>query len=146
MRDALTDAPCGIQRIALTPAAAKIDRRMFGQSGVVKLWAASSQLVIAEGLETTLAAATRIPYQGSPLQPAWAVLSASALRRFPIIPAVEQLFILADHDLNNEGQLAAENCKRSWVQAGRRGVVLLPDRPGSDFNDLVIERWGERHG
>jgi DNA polymerase I-like protein with 3'-5' exonuclease and polymerase domains len=146
MRDPLTDTASGIQRIALTSTAAKIARRMLGQSGVVKLWAASSQLVIAEGLETTLAAATRISYQGSPLQPAWAVLSASALRRFPIIPAIEQLFILADHDLNNEGQLAAENCKRSWMQAGRRGAVLLPDRPGSDFNDLVIERWGERHG
>jgi hypothetical protein len=146
MRDALTDAPCGIQRIALTPAAAKIDRRMFGQSGVVKLWAASSQLVIGEGLETTLAAASRLCYQGAPLQPAWAVLSASALRRFPIIPDVEQLVILADHDRNGEGQAAAEDCKQTWLHAGRRGAVLLPDHPGSDFNDLVIARWSPCDG
>jgi phage/plasmid primase-like uncharacterized protein len=54
------------------------------------------------------------------LQPAWAVLSASALRRFPIIPDVEQLVILADHDRNGEGQAAAENCKQTWLHAGPR--------------------------
>ena len=35
-----------------------------------------SQLVVGEGLETTLAAATRIPYRGAPLQPAWSAVSS----------------------------------------------------------------------
>ena len=51
---------CGIQRTALTPDAQKIDRKMLGPAGVVQLWPAGKRLVIGEGLETTLAAATRL--------------------------------------------------------------------------------------
>jgi hypothetical protein len=65
MRDPLTDAPVGIQRIALerrNGCIEKIDRRMLGRAGVVKLWPATSTLVVGEGLETVLAAA-RIPHR-----------------------------------------------------------------------------------
>src|SRR5262249_11326060 len=85
MRNALTDAPIGIQRIALTPNGQKIDRRMLGKHGPVKLWPPRSQLVIGEGLETVLAAATRIPYENAPLRPAWAALSAEGLGQFPVV-------------------------------------------------------------
>ena len=78
MRDPISDAPTGIQRIALTPDAQKIDRMMLGPAGVVQLWPAGKQLVIGEGLETTLAAATRLDYRGGPLRPAWATLSDGA--------------------------------------------------------------------
>jgi Toprim domain/CHC2 zinc finger len=138
MRNATNNEAIGIQRTALTPDAKKIDRRMLGRAGIVKLWPARDQLILGEGLETTLAAATRIPYHGAPLQPAWATLSAPALRRFPLIAGVERLIILADHDLNGEGQAAAEQCKQHWQQAGRTGVVLLPEQPGTDFNDIAI--------
>ena len=69
MRDPLSDEPVGIQRIALghrNGKVEKIDRRMLGSTGVLKLWPATSQLVIGEGLETVLAAATRIPYAELP--------------------------------------------------------------------------------
>ena len=82
MRDPLTDEPVGIQRIALehrNGKIEKIERRMLGRAGVVKLWPAGAQLVVGEGLETVLAAATRIPYRGAPLHPAWAALSSRKL-------------------------------------------------------------------
>jgi hypothetical protein len=139
MRDPISDAPTGIQRIALTTDAQKIDRMMYGPSGVVKLWPADKQLVIGEGLETTLAAATRLPYRGEPLRPAWAALSDGGMKRFPVINGVEWLILLADHDHNGAGQAAAEECKRRWQQAGRSGVLLTPDRPGADFNDIILE-------
>jgi hypothetical protein len=85
MRDPLTDEPVGIQRIALEHQDGKIekiDRRMLGRAGVVKLWPAGSRLVVGEGIETTLAAATRIPYHDAPLQPAWSVVSSDALGTF----------------------------------------------------------------
>src|SRR5262249_49165997 len=84
MRNPTTDASTGTQRIGVTPKAEKIDRRMLGRRGVVKLWPAGSVLVVGEGLETVLAAATRpdqIPYD-VPLQPAWATLSSDALGQF----------------------------------------------------------------
>ena len=111
---------------------------MLGTSGVVQLWPASSQLAIGEGLETTLAAATRLDYRGEPLRPAWAVLSDGALRRFPVIDGVERLILLADNDRNNAGQIAAEACKQRWLEAGRRVALLMPDRPDTDFNDVVL--------
>ena len=139
MRNPISGQPTGIQRIALTADAQKIDRMMLGLAGVVKLWPAGKQLVIGEGLETMLAAATRLPYRGAPLRPAWAMLSDGALARFPVIDGVERLILLADNDHNGAGQAAAEACKRRWQQAGRRGVRLTPDRPGTDFNDIVLE-------
>ena len=75
MRDPITDDPVGIQRVALEHRDGrieKIERRMLGRTGVVKLWPAGPQLVVGEGLETVLAAATRIPYADAPLTPAWA--------------------------------------------------------------------------
>ena len=136
MRNALTDAPIGIQRIALTPDAQKIDRRMLGKHGVVKLWPPGSQLVIGEGLETVLAAATRIPYEDAPLRPAWAALSAEGLGQFPVVTGVERLIILVDNDPT--GKTAASYCAGRWERAQRNVIQLTPDEPGFDFNDLVM--------
>jgi hypothetical protein len=91
-----------------------------------------------------LAAATRLPYRDAPLQPAWAALSTGGLERFPVIAGVERLILLADHDHNGAGQAAADVCIQRWAQAGRAGVRLLPERPGADFNDIVLEKRLER--
>jgi hypothetical protein len=138
MRNATTDAPTGIHRIALTPAAHKIDRFTLGQRGTVKLWPAGAQLVVGEGLETVLAAATRIPYRDAPLRPAWSMISAGPLGNLPVLPGVERLIILVDHDANGEGQAAAARCVERWTRAGRTAVRLVPKRVGTDFNDLVM--------
>ena len=142
MRDPLTDAPVGIQRIALEERdgqVKKIERRMLGQAGVVKLWPAGETLVVGEGLETVLAAATRIPYRGEPLIPAWAALSTAGLRALPIIPGVKRLILLSDNDENQEGQMAAAAAAARWQAAGLDVVTLTPPTPDSDFNDLVLQ-------
>jgi DNA polymerase len=138
MRNPTIDAITGIQRIALTSAAEKIDRRMLGQQGAVKLWRAGSQLVIGEGIETVLAAATRISYRGAPLQPAWSAVSTGLLEKFPVLPGVERLIILVDHD--PAGKTAAAYCTERWIRAGRTVVRLTPKRTGADFNDLVMPK------
>jgi Toprim domain/CHC2 zinc finger/DNA polymerase family A len=137
MRNAVTDVPVGVQRIAFTADANKIDRRMLGNHGVVKLWPAGKELIIGEGLETVLAAASRVPYDDKPLQPAWAALSANMLGGFPVLNGVERLIILVDHD--EAGLTAAATCEERWTRAGRTVVQLTPDRPGEDFNDLVLQ-------
>jgi hypothetical protein len=123
----------------LTPEADKIERRMLGRGGAVKLWPASTQLIVGEGIETTLAAATRISHRGAPLRPAWSAVSAGALARLPVIPGVEQLIVLVDHDRNGQGQAAAARCAERWSRAGRSVTRLKPKQPGSDFNDLIRE-------
>ena len=116
----------------------KLDRFALGRIGAIKLWPAGAQLVVGEGLETTLAAATRIPYRGAPLQPAWSAVSSGGLSRFPVLPGVERLIILVDHDGNGEGQAAAVRCMERWTRAGRTVIRLTPKRVDADFNDLVL--------
>ena len=110
---------------------------MLGASGAVKLWPAGETLVIGEGLETVLAAATRLSYHDKPLQPAWSALADGPLRRLPLVPGVKRLIILADNDLNGVGQAAAHAVAERYRHAGRTSILLLPEHAGEDFNDLI---------
>ena len=144
-RDVETDAPAGIHRIALTPevfAGAEVQRMSLGtwpRPRVIKLWPATDQLFLGEGLETVLAAATRLQYRGAPMQPAWAAGPGNNLGKIPAVAGVEQLRILVDHDLDGQGDVFANNCRQLWCSAGRDVVRLRPPR-GMDFNDVVLEK------
>jgi DNA polymerase bacteriophage-type len=145
MRDPLTDAAVGVHRIGLRQengAVHKIDRKALGHMGVVKLWPVegSDQLVIGEGIETVLAAATRIPYRGAALTPAWSAVARGGLGRLPVLPGVQSLILLVDNDANGEGQKAAERCRQAWRAAGRAVAALVPKQAGWDFNDVVLRR------
>jgi len=110
---------------------------------VIRLWpddAVERGLVLGEGVETTLAAATRIVHLGTYLRPAWAAGSASNMAAFPALAGVESLTLLVDHDPNGAGQFAASQCACRWEEAGKEAIRLTPGECGVDFNDLV-----ERH-
>ena len=59
------------------------------------------------------------------------------MSRLPVIPGVQRLIILVDHDGNGEGQAAAVRCMERWTRAGRWVIRLTPKRANADFNDLV---------
>ena len=44
--------------------------------------------MLGEGVETTLAAATRIEHRGTLLQPAWAAGSAGNMAKFPVLTGI----------------------------------------------------------
>jgi DNA polymerase len=145
MQDPLTGATVGIHRIGLDPgngAVRKLDRMALGHMGVVRLWPVNGEgrLVVGEGIETTLAAATRIPFQGAPLTPAWSAVARGGLARLPVLPGVTTLIQLIDHDTNNAGQSAAARGRQTWTAAGRKVVPLIPKQAGWDFNDVVLRR------
>jgi DNA polymerase len=138
-RDVRTNAPAGIHRIALTSEGGKIERKSLGRwAGVraIKLWPAGAQLVVGEGLETVLAAATRISYGGAPLRPAWAMGPGGSMAKLPVLPDVERLIILVDND--ETGRAVADRCEERWRCARHAVVRLTPKRPGEDFNDIVL--------
>jgi hypothetical protein len=143
MRNAVTDAPVGVQRIGLAVdhdgRVTKQGRRALGHKGVVKLWLANGdrRLTIGEGVETVLAAATRIPWR-VPLTPAWSTIDSGGLAKFPVIDGVEHLVVLVDHD--DAGMSAARGPQRRWEAAGRRVDTPRPKQPGWDFNDVVLGR------
>jgi DNA polymerase len=145
MRNPVTDAPVGIHRIGLelvNGRVVKLERMALGRMGVVKIWPTNGgdQLVVGEGIETTLAAATRISYRGAPLTPAWSAVAKGGLGRLPVLPDIAQLLLLVDNDANGEGQKAAAHCRQVWSAAGRAVVPLLPKQVGWDFNDVILRR------
>lgn len=148
VRDVVTDAPMAIMRTALDADARKLDRKALGpkRGGAIKLWSDASVttgLVIGEGLETVAAAATRIGHNGTLLQPAWALIDAGNLAGFPVLPGIEALTILVDNDPvdpktgKRPGQYAADDCTERWLAAGCDVEQLVPDRVGTDFNDIA---------
>src|SRR5262249_48768205 len=116
----------------------KIKRMALGSLGAVKLWPTNGTLVVGEGLETVLAASTRLAYAGAPLIPAWSLISSTQLATLPPLDGVQRLIILVDHDRNQEGQAVAARLQQIWQAAGRSVVPLLTEQLGDDFNDVVM--------
>lgn len=114
---------------------ARGERRYIGKKagGVVRLWpdeAVTHGLAIAEGIETTLAAAHL-------QRPIWAVLDAGNMAKFPVIGGIDCLTIFADNDESGTGQLAAAECADRWLDAGREVRILMSDQVGHDVADEV---------
>lgn len=143
LTDAVTGQWCGLHRRALAPPPGSPKTMTLGSLGgaVVRLWPdedVTMGLVIGEGVETVLAAATAIEWRHTLLQPAWACTTAGNLGSFPVLPGIEALTILADHD--GAGVEAAKRCTRRWADAGREVTALVPALAGTDFNDIVAGR------
>jgi putative DNA primase/helicase len=147
VRNIITNTPQAIHRTALDRAGDKIkingiDRRTLGPiiGGAIKLSPdedVTTGLVIGEGIETVLAAATRVEHHGTLLRPAWACGSSGNLRTFPVLAGIESLTILVDHDASGGGQSAAAECVARWCQAGREVTRLVPRVLGVDFNMIT---------
>jgi hypothetical protein len=140
--DAVTGEPKAIHRTAITPAGEKVDRKALGPIAgcVIRLWpdeCVTEGLVLGEGIETTLAAATNIEHRETLLQPAWATTTASLMAKMPVLAGIEALTILVDKDARAGGEKAAAECSARWTAAGREVIRLVPRKVGTDFNDLV---------
>jgi hypothetical protein len=118
--------------------------------GVVRLWPdedVTLGLVIGEGIETCLAAAR------AGLTPVWATISAGNLAAFPVLPGIEGLTVLVDHDKPNPktgkrpGIEAALTLVQRYADVGfdpQRDIrVVLPPTEGQDAADLAA---GNCHG
>lgn len=102
--------------------------------GVVRLWPdddVTLGLGLAEGIETALAAATRLAYA-----PLWATVDAGNLMRFPVLNGIEALTVFADRDA--AGMAAAKACAARWRAAGRETRIVFPLTDGLDFADLDL--------
>lgn len=92
-----------------------------------------SELVVGEGIESSGSAGLLLGL------PAWAALSAGNLGGGLVLPeTVRSVTIAADAD--PVGQREAHQAARRWRAEGRTVRVVAPDRPGQDFNDLLVIR------
>lgn len=96
--------------------------------GAVRLAPAADGMVIAEGIESALAA-----MQASG-RPAWATLSTSGLRGLVLAADVREVIIVPDGD--QPGHAAAIAAARRWTAEGR-AVRIAAMPAGADANDAL---------
>jgi putative DNA primase/helicase len=132
MRDIITDEPVAIHRTALTANGHKIGRKALGpkSGGAIKLSpVVTTELAIGEGIETTLSA------MQLGFGPAWAVIDADGLKKFPVLHGIKRLTLLIDNDASDTGQNAAAECRERWLASDRNVRDVMPDMVGRDLND-----------
>jgi putative DNA primase/helicase len=152
--DIVSDEPVGIHRTALTSDGLKFGRKALGPvgGGAIKLTPQrmiTSELTIAEGIETALSAGLL------GFGPVWSVIDAGGIGRFPVLPSlkvvqmfsgqsafghlaeIERLTIMADNDISGAGQRAARIAQIRWEAEGIRVRIVTPSRPGHDANDVL---------
>jgi putative DNA primase/helicase len=121
--------PTGVSKTGLEPV-----RMTLGnvRGAAVRLAPVAQHLAVAEGIETTLAAAALLGL------PAWSFVAAGNLAHAEgLPPEVREVTIAADND--PPGREAAREAARRWRAEGRKVRIALPDREGADFADVLAE-------
>jgi hypothetical protein len=110
---------------------ARPPRKLVGAmpaGSAVRLCPAGEEMLVAEGVFTTLSAMRRFELPG------WALLSTTNLRRWRAPPGVRRVLIAADRGPDGE-RSAAQLCA-ALVEHGRIAEVVLPPEGAGDWNDL----------
>lgn len=94
------------------------------------------ELIVAEGIETTLSA---MQIYGLP---GWAALSAEGIRNLELPRSVRLILICADHDANGVGIAAAHAARKRWSREGKSVRICWPRTVGEDFNDVLLRNGG----
>jgi hypothetical protein len=121
MTDPVSNATVGIHRTFLDVDGAKLERKMLGRQGVVRL---SSNCEVTMGLGITEGIEDGIAVLLSGWAPVWAATSAGGLIKFPILFGIEAVTIFADADA--AGMRAAQICRDRWLAAGHEAVIAAP--------------------
>jgi putative DNA primase/helicase len=138
MTDPITARPTGaISRTYVDDDLRKVGKAktLGSPSGIVRLTPDEdvlSGLHLGEGLETALTA------MAVGLRPTWATGSTETMKKFPVLPGIDCLTIVADHDANGAGERAGREVEDAWRCTGRETRILMADRPG-DLNDTLRE-------
>lgn len=111
-------------------------KMMLGQvrGGAVRLAPPGQELMIAEGLETSLTLHIMLK------KPTWAALSSQNMAQviLPPLPLAQTLYIAQDNDAG--GQKGAMTlAEKAWAE-GRTVRILQPPHRLNDFNDLLFYR------
>ena len=132
MRSIFDGAPCAIQRIFIRDGVKDGKPMMLGPAGnaAMKLAPKGPTLTICEGFETGLW------LQSNGHAPVWALGSAGALARFPLLDGIDQLTVAYDRD--PAGKRAFWEVYERW--GAQRAKPFTVDREGADFADIARER------
>lgn len=131
--------PCQLHRTFLTPDGGKANvddpRRLMkgplSKGSSVRLMPPGEKLIVAEGIETALAASKLL------LAPACAALNAGNLREFVPPEGVSHIAIAGDNDASFTGQAAAYALAQRLRRDGFEVSVHVPPDPDTDWNDVL---------
>jgi hypothetical protein len=116
----------------------KLCSTMRGGAAVRLFDPGNDQLLVAEGVETTLAA---LVLSGWSLA-GWATVCALGMKRVHVPWRFRRVVIAADHD--RAGIDAARALAMRLRAEGRRVDIRLPPNPGDDWNDELRRRLAQR--
>lgn len=108
------------------------------KGSAVRLTPVGPMLGIAEGIETALAASRMFRL------PVWSALNAHGLSEFIWPDEVTTLVIFGDRDAGFAGQAAAYRLAQRAAAKGLNVHVELPERVGTDWDDVFRERHEKR--
>ena len=117
----------------------KLNPGGFPKGGAIRLAPAAARMGVAEGIETALSASV---IGGMPV---WSTVSEALLQTWQPPEIAKEIFIWADNDANYVGQNAAYAlAKRLKLENGVLEIkVMVPDRVGTDWNDVLLREIGE---
>ena len=85
----------------------------------------TGKLVVAEGIETSLAA------RQMGMKPVWALGSVGAIGRLPVGSKIDELIILGEE--GSPVRSCPGRCARRWWAQGRRVTIIMPKAGLSDM-------------
>lgn len=136
LRRDVNNAPLAVHRTWLSPdgktKAGFVPAKMsLGPSSgtAIRLTEADKEVLIGEGVETTLSA---IELHG---MPGWAAGDTSCMISLRLPPAIRRVVIAADADV--PGLKAAEQLRRRLELEGRKVSIITPKDGFKDFNDYL---------
>jgi putative DNA primase/helicase len=106
------------------------------KGAAIRLFPISERLGVAEGIETAIATTKLFGV------PTWATISAGMLETFEPPARVTELVVFGDNDGNHVGQRAAHALAARLAGRGLRVEVRIPDRVGTDWNDVLLAGAG----
>ena len=130
--------PTTIHRTYLVPdgsgkAPVSSQRKLYSEmcGGAVRLAPVFEQLIVGEGIETTLSAMQLWQLPG------WSAVSKAGLKALKLPACVRSVVIAADRDPGGGGERVATETARRWMREGRSVEVYLPEPGFGDFNDVL---------
>lgn len=111
----------------------RLTRKMVGQvpaGAAVRLAPAAREMLVGEGVVTTLSAMDRFKLPG------WALTAANNLAGWTPPPSVRRLLIAADR--GTAGERAAVRLGRRVAALGVVARIQIPDPPFGDWNEVAV--------
>jgi putative DNA primase/helicase len=110
--------------------------------GAIRLFNArdAETMIVAEGIETALAARYIYAQRTGNEYPAWATISSNGMKKLAVPSSIKHVIIMADNDASFTGQAAAYDlANRLKVREKRTVEVFMPKKLDTDWLDFLNE-------